>query len=126
MIEGMSAYKKFLISLVGLLLLSGLFYVASLFLVKPSTAPPAPEQNTVTLSGKTVCLPHKNQEGPQTLECAFGLLTDDNAHYGLRGNNAAVTDTNMQIDVTGAITAPAENELYDVVGNIEVESITQK
>ena len=37
----------------------------------------------VTVVGEMGCLPHKDQGGPQTLECAFGLLGDDTNYYGL-------------------------------------------
>ncbi len=37
----------------------------------------------VTLSGTYTCLPHLNTSGPQTLECAFGLKTDDGVYYAI-------------------------------------------
>ncbi len=37
----------------------------------------------VTLSGTYVCLPHLDTEGPQTMECAFGLKTDDGVYYAV-------------------------------------------
>jgi hypothetical protein len=36
-----------------------------------------------TLSGTYLCLPHVNTDGPQTLECAFGIKTDDGTYYAL-------------------------------------------
>lgn len=39
------------------------------------------ERRTVT--GQATCLPHKNTDGPQTMECAFGLETDDGVFYAL-------------------------------------------
>lgn len=43
----------------------------------------------VTLSGTYVCLPHTNTEGPQTMECAFGLETDDGEFYAVNFGQAA-------------------------------------
>lgn len=37
----------------------------------------------VSLSGTYVCLPHVDTSGPQTLECALGLHTDDGKYYAL-------------------------------------------
>lgn len=36
-----------------------------------------------TLSGKFLCLPHKDQTGPQTEECAFGMQTEAGEYYAL-------------------------------------------
>lgn len=36
----------------------------------------------ITLEGEYVCLPHADTEGPQTMECAFGIRTDT-AYYAL-------------------------------------------
>jgi len=40
-----------------------------------------PERRTV--DGTYVCLPHRDTEGPQTMECAFGLRAEDGTHYAL-------------------------------------------
>ena len=41
---------------------------------------------SATLTGEYVCLPHTNTSGPQTLECAFGLKTEDGSYYALDFN----------------------------------------
>ncbi len=47
----------------------------------------------VTLSGTYTCLPHLNTEGPQTMECAFGLKTDDGVYYAVNfGASAGAMD----------------------------------
>jgi hypothetical protein len=38
---------------------------------------------TATLSGTYTCLPHLNTSGPQTMECAFGLKTDQGDYYAV-------------------------------------------
>jgi hypothetical protein len=45
-----------------------------------------PEPYRATLSGTYVCLPHKNTDGPQTMECAFGLQTPVGEYYALDFN----------------------------------------
>jgi len=37
----------------------------------------------MSLAGTYLCLPHKDQTGPQTDECAAGLKTDDGTYYAL-------------------------------------------
>jgi len=37
----------------------------------------------MTLTGAYLCLPHVDTSGPQTLECAFGLQTDDGLYYAI-------------------------------------------
>jgi hypothetical protein len=36
-----------------------------------------------TLTGEYTCLPHRNTNGPQTLECALGLKTETGDYYAL-------------------------------------------
>lgn len=49
--------------------------------LRPSVPSDTPQR--VTLEGEYVCLPHKETSGPQTLECAFGLKTDEGSFYAL-------------------------------------------
>lgn len=37
----------------------------------------------VTMSGTYTCLPHKNTDGPQTMECAFGFKADNGDYYAV-------------------------------------------
>ena len=85
------------------------------YLQKPTTT-----STEVTVSGKLVCLPHKNTDGPQTLECAFGLRTDDNRHYALQ-YSPFPTEHNVgdRLQVTGQLTT-GEDTIYDIVGTIKV------
>lgn len=85
---------------------------------KPATG------GTVSLSGKMVCLPHKNTDGPQTLECAYGLQTDDNRYYGLQyspfPSNVNVGD---RVQVKGTL-EPAGDSNYAITGTIKVDTIS--
>lgn len=44
------------------------------------------ELYTATLSGEYLCLPHTDQTGPQTEECAFGIKTDVGEYYAVDFN----------------------------------------
>lgn len=45
--------------------------------------PEAMISRRVTLTGRQVCLPHRDTMGPQTLECAMGIQTNDGKYYAL-------------------------------------------
>jgi hypothetical protein len=83
--------------------------------------------STVTVAGEVVCLPHKDQSGPQTMECAFGLEDDNGDYYGLSDLDQAtmggVVDTGKMITVTGTLAEPEANNIYDVVAVIEVDTV---
>lgn len=55
---------------------------------------PTPKQ--MTLSGTYTCLPHKNTEGPQTMECAFGIKGDDGEYYAVNFGASADSMTQFQ------------------------------
>jgi hypothetical protein len=86
----------------------------------------------ITLTGTYTCLPKKNTGGPVTLECAFGLKTDE-GYYSL-DMSSILTDNypmlygNETITVEGVL-VPAEMlssdryKTYDVVGVISVEKV---
>ncbi len=61
-----------------------------------------------TLSGEYVCLPHKNQNGPQTLECALGMKTNTDEYYALDFNLMSQEQPNLKtgdrFTATGLIT----------------------
>ena len=96
--------------------------------LEPSTPAPTITPGDISVEGTIVCLPHKNTEGPQTLECAFGLRSDTGDHYGLRNLNQdrlidGTLSVSTRVRVSGKVAAPDENEKYGVVGNIDIESI---
>lgn len=84
-----------------------------------------PKKETVTLEGEIVCLPHKNTDGPQTLECAAGLQTDEGKRYGLSTSDpasplTAAVGSKKHAVVTGAL-EPAGESNYDIQGIVAVE-----
>lgn len=109
-----------LVSCVIIVLLASAVIVAVLLLGGRTQAPASQIQTTLT--GESVCLPHKDTSGPQTLECAFGLRTDDNRYYALEfPNNVMNVEFGKRIEVTGTLTTGGDS-IYDIVGSIKVES----
>jgi hypothetical protein len=112
---------------IGIVVLIALAVWAYGFFSTP--APQSMQQSEqVTVAGKIVCLPHRNQSGPQTLECAYGLEGDDGQYYGLTDIAAptaeAVTTfpTNTHVVVRGMLTL-ADDQRYATIGTIEIDSI---
>lgn len=99
---------------------------------KEATPPDSAEN--LSYEGSFACLPHKETNGPVTMECAFGLLTDDGTYYAL--DLSAVTDEFTQmggksrIRVDGAM-MPVETlssdrwSKYNIKGIIRVITVTE-
>lgn len=83
-----------------------------------------PQGETVILVGEGVCLPHRNTSGPQTLECAFGLRTDDGKHYGvdLRPTGGFDFPTGGRVRLEG-ILRPVEDSKYAIDSTIAVTKV---
>ncbi len=76
--------------------------------------------------GTFECLQPKD-DGPHTLECAWGLRTDDGKVYELHiddPNPLISVATGSRIRVTGMITEAASTK-YDTIGAIRVEKTEQ-
>ena len=84
----------------------------------------------ITVDGTTVCLPHKDQSGPTTLECTIGLQADDGRYWAWRqsvGDRKVLpTPVNSRIQVTGTIIDPLPGEKYDIIGIIDATNVTLK
>lgn len=100
----------------------------------PSTSPTQNNQAT-TLTGTYECLPHKNTEGPQTMECALGLFGTDGYHYALDltalhsgGMINFATGTTLEVD---GMLVPIEQissnhwQKYNIRGIIKVTNLSQ-
>lgn len=87
-----------------------------------------PPEGEITVQGTMICLPHKNTEGPQTLECAFGLHDDMGRNYALRDTdptykNISGVPMNVSVIVTGQF-APLTDPKYQSIGIIKVDKIS--
>lgn len=121
----MGSSKKFILALAILITLVG-GVLGVYLLMKPKTDSQnfAPNQ-TITIRGKVVCLPHKDQDGPQTLECATGLLADAGAYYALEHMPPGYSGTGAAVEVTGPFQEPEADNIYDIAGIINVVEVKQ-
>ena len=81
----------------------------------------------VYITGTITCLPHRDQEGPQTLECAYGLKTDDGIYYALSDpdpNYSHLTSagTGDRVAINGLFTPSTDNK-YQTVGVVVIDNI---
>lgn len=96
----------------------------------PKLVDGVPDNNSqVVKAGKIVCLPHKNSDGPHTLECAMGLHDDkDNTYYALKDEQSAQGQSllndvsDKRVEVTGIFTL-RDDKTYDIVGEMTIEKL---
>ncbi len=92
--------NKLAITLTGLILILGIAYFVTTQLTarEPAVTGPGADGTpyNVTLSGTYTCLPHAETSGPQTMECAFGLKTDDGDYYAVNFGASANAATQFQ------------------------------
>lgn len=102
----------FTVFLVLLLIGTGLFWYSTATAPSPLPSPTSFEPYRTTLTGTYLCLPHTDTSGPQTLECALGLQTDEGHYYALDFNLSSTTPPNIPTGsrVTGnGILTPIEH-----------------
>jgi hypothetical protein len=78
------------------------------------------DSSDVSVSGQTVCLPHKSTDGPQTEECAIGIKANNGDYYGVQNLDMSMTGMNASVKVHGTLTSAPESK-YNIVGMIWVE-----
>ncbi len=128
--------KKFyvgraLVFLGVLMVLVVLFFSFNSYIYNEKQADPNDEfvPQRMTLSGRFICLPHKDLSGPQTDECAFGLAADNGFNYAV--DFALMSQIPPQVSVGDRFTAsgvfvPIERlstdhwRKYDMVGIFSV------
>lgn len=89
----------------------------------------APSVGAITIQGRMVCLPHKNTDGPQTLECAFGLKDDEGRYFALSDTDSAYKNIgnvpmNVRVEVEGVFALRTDSNYQDI-GVISVTRVTQ-
>lgn len=76
--------KKLLIIVAIFALLIAGFYAFNAYIYNEKQGNPTDVTSyRGTLTGEVVCLPHADTDGPQTMECAYGLRTDTGEYYAL-------------------------------------------
>ncbi len=129
-----SSVKKYGIILgVALVIAAMVFAKKAGFNSQVHVASPSPVASTLpagpmTVEGTMVCLPHKNTEGPQTLECAFGLKDTQGRYFGLSDTdptykNVSGVPMNVTVEVEGTFRPLTTESNYQNIGTIEVTKI---
>lgn len=113
----------------AVVLVAGFYALNSYIYAEKQGDPSDIDRYRGTLSGEVVCLPHRDTDGPQTLECAMGLRTDVGEHYAvdlnLMSQEHPPLDTGKRLTANGVIT-PIEMlstdqwQKYDVKGIFSV------
>lgn len=126
--------RREIIRVVGFIVLMTIviFAVVAFLVTRGSYAPSVPSNNSdgkATVRGEAVCLPHKNSDGPQTLECAIGVKTDEGIYYSLSDTsksytNIATIQTGSKYEITGNIEERSDPK-YATAGSIRVEKLRQ-
>jgi hypothetical protein len=125
--------KKLFVAIFILIVVGSVgFFFLNQYIYREKQAPekPVPIEYQGTLTGIYVCLPHKDTEGPQTLECAFGLKTDGGSYYGLDFGQTQPTNISMgdRITVKGMITpveALSAIQKYPIEGVVRVTDVSK-
>ena len=115
--------------LIVIIVLAGTVFVYG---SKDKVEPLTPLDLTQTsFTGEFVCLPHKNTDGPQTMECAFGLKAENGDYFALDfGTSTELMNQpmNKPLKVEGEL-VPIEvissnlGQIYPVRGIIRVSSV---
>lgn len=79
------------------------------------------KETSISLEGITVCLPHKNMDGPHTMECAMGIKADNGKYYGLSSDpyDSSLSTTDRRIHITGTLKTNPDSK-YNSEGTITV------
>lgn len=82
----------------------------------------------ITVTGEIVCVPRKNQEGPQPSVCPYGIRDDKGTYYGIMDSdpqyrNMQKAETGKRATIIGAL-EQREDENYPIVGVITMTSLT--
>lgn len=83
----------------------------------------------VALKGQLVCLPHRDQSGSQTLECAYGFLAETGIYYAVKDSTpqkSMITGVpmNQEINIEG-IYSPEGDEKYQQNGTIDLKAVIE-
>jgi len=104
--------------------------VVILFAIRVAYAPSGEQsgdsqvEGIVSLRGTSTCLPHIDTSGPQTLECAIGLKTEDGKYYALAGEgSSAITVSHDKIITVKGTLRKETSKVYQSQGTITVSEI---
>lgn len=100
--------------------------VVTFAVVSRQSTSSTPSSGAVELTGVVECLP-KPGNGPQTLECAYGIKTSDNKHYALRNVEQSMINypVGTEVVVKGELSPPPTDTVYDINGVINVTAFSK-
>lgn len=83
----------------------------------------------VSVAGEIICLPHRDQSGPHTLECAYGFKAEDGTYYQLSDPTSnssllASAPMNEKVTIKGHYSTDADSK-YLQNGKIELTEINR-
>lgn len=113
---------------VGLILMQRQLQVNNINIQETVTPTPTPLPGAhIRITGIVGCLPHKDQTGAQSLECAMGLKDENETYYGIRDTdqeNMHIRDIpgNTKVRIEGMF-YPQDDERYPTVGILEIYSL---
>jgi hypothetical protein len=86
-----------------------------------------PPGEKVTIKGKIMCLPHKNMNGPISMECAIGLKGMDGKYYAVVDSDPTYAHMsqlpmNETVTITGTF-QPKTDDKYPTTGILTIESV---
>lgn len=116
---------KLIVFLLALALLVG----AILVIGNVVKAPSPKEGSRMSVKGELVCLPHKDPDGPHTLECAYGFKADNGKYYALKEKDPdhpifADKELKKAITIEGTF-ASEKSDTYQQEGVITVNKISE-
>jgi hypothetical protein len=114
---------------IGVLLIAGVAFALSKQSEEAVTEQPISGES-ITITGQYMCLPHTNSDGPQTMECAFGVKTNTSKYYALDfesvNDESINTEMNETVEVSGSFIPVGElgnqGQIYPIEGAIKVKS----
>jgi hypothetical protein len=86
---------------------------------------PKNQEQSITLTGKLVCLPRKDGGETATLSCALGMQTDAGKYYGLSSSQSAELSesagSDKHIKLSGKLQSPPD-DTYKMEAIVAVSS----
>lgn len=78
------------------------------------------------VEGNIVCMPHKNTDGPQTLECTTGVKTQEGTYYSIKTSDPqhelnSKAGSDKKVRITGTITDDPSS-IYQSSGVLNLEA----
>jgi hypothetical protein len=120
-------YTKLIAILFILVCVAGYALSTNTNKVPPVNEPVSTTPTSISMKGEIVCLPHINTDGPQTMECAYGVKDVDGVYYALvdedsNFQNISNAPMNTPVLVEGMLTIQ-KSDRYQSIGTIEVTHI---